>query len=123
MQIDEVIIGHAGNIVHYDLVGLVCAVGNSVVAAHGIDVVDMVGVDGGIFIAPLQILQHLAVDLPHHGLNGPVELGLLRGILVDLGVVVDLCCLQCGKVRIIQLDAGFAVAVFDDVYNQIVDDL
>ena len=50
VQIDEVIVGHAGDVVHDDLVGLGLFVGDGLGVMGLIYIVDMVLEDGGVFL-------------------------------------------------------------------------
>ena len=48
VQINEIIIGHAGNIVHHDLIIFFLPIGDLPLMGTGIYVIDMMGKDGGM---------------------------------------------------------------------------
>ena len=52
MQFNKVIIGHAGDIVHHQLIGLGGLIGNGALVVDGVDIVNVMSKDNGIFVAP-----------------------------------------------------------------------
>ena len=123
MQINEIIIGHAGNVVHHDLVGLSPAVAHLPGIPGLVYIIHMMEQDGRILLVLDQIVQHLLVDLLHHGLDHPVQDRPSRLGSIDHGVVFLFVGLHRLEMLLVQLDVGLAVAVFNDVDHQIVDDL
>ena len=88
-----------------------------------VDVINVMGEDGGATVVRLEIIQKLSVDLGHHGSHRGVEPRKGGGVVVDQLVVVLLGFFQRLEMLGIQLDVGLAVAAFNDVDHQIVDDL
>ena len=89
VQLDEVVVGHAGDVVHHDIVGIALLVGQIPLVVNGVHKVDVMLVNGRILVLALQVVQKLTVDLSHHGANRGVQLGKARGVVVDAGVVVQ----------------------------------
>ena len=83
VQVDEVIISHAGDIIHYDLVGFRLLVGNFLGVADTIDIVQVVPENGGAGRSGAEIGKHLVINFCHHGFYGIIELGPGSGIFVD----------------------------------------
>ena len=123
MQVDKIIVGHAGDVVHNDLVGLGLFVGLLPGIPRLVYIIYVVTEDGGVLLAMFQILQQLFVDLLHHGFHHPLQDGTARFIGINDGVILPLVGLNSLEMGLVQHDIGLAVAVFDDVHHQIVNDL
>ena len=123
MQIDEIIVGHTGDIVHDDLIRLGLFIGNLPGIPGLVNIINMMTEDGAIHLLLLQILQQLLVDLLHHRLHHPLQDGPARLVGVNDGVIFLLIGLDRLEMLLVQHDIRLAVAVFDDIHHQIVDDL
>ena len=123
VQINEIIVGHAGDIVHHKLVGLRHFVGYGTGIGGQVYIINMMLENGGILALVEQIVQKLLINIRHHGLGHPLQLDTAGLVFIDDGVIFPLAGLHRLEMLLIQLDIGLAVAVFDDVDHQIVDDL
>ncbi len=123
VQINEIVVGHAGNIVHNDLIGLGFFVGHFPGVVGLVYIIYMVTEDGGVLLFQLQVFQKLLVDLLHHWLYHTLENGSARLVGIDHGVILPLIGLHRLEVGLVQHDIGLTVAVFNDIDHQIIDDL
>ena len=123
VQVNEIIVGHAGDIVHNDLVGFGLFVGHLPGIVGLVYIIYVMAEDGGVGLALGQVIQQLLVNFLHHGLCHPVQDHPARFRGIDHGVVVPLVGLDRLEMGLVQHDIILAVAVFDDVDHQIVDDL
>ena len=94
MQINDIIIGHAGDVVHHDLVGLGSLIRRMPGITGLVDIINMMTEDGRILLPQDQVLQQLLIDLGHHGLCHLLQLEAAGLIGVDHSVILTLAGLD-----------------------------
>jgi len=120
VEVDEVVVGHAGDIICHDELGGLIAIGSCTFIVHTLHKGDMVGEYGGGLVVAYKMVKQLFEGLLHHGTDDALQ-GLLHArVLIDEGVVFAFYFFKILKMRGVHGDAVFAVAVLDDVDHEVI---
>ena len=121
IQIHKIIVRHASDIIHDDLVRFGGYVRRFSFVMRFVHVVDMVCKDRRVGIPVNKVCEQPVIKRRHHGADGSIDLCLYGLVFIDQRIVLRLCFFQRLKMCVVQPDIRFAVAVFDDIHREIVD--